>query len=106
MDATDERHKCVQRARSEEGKALMRCRGSTVERSFADLKQHHGFRRFSTFGKAKARLEFGLLVLAYNLGRLLSLLGTPTRLINRIHRQFIAWCAHAWSKYAELALAA
>jgi hypothetical protein len=56
MDATDERHKCVQRARSEEGKALMRCRGSTVERSFADLKQHHGFRRFSMFGKAKSGL--------------------------------------------------
>jgi len=74
QDASDEKHACVARCRSEEGKALLRDRGSTIERLFAELKGRFRFRRFSMFGKSKARIEFGIGVLAYNLTRLLSLL--------------------------------
>lgn len=50
-------------------------RSSMVEPVFADLRQRHGFTRFFRAGLAGVRLEFGLLALANNLMRYLSLWG-------------------------------
>ena len=49
-----------------EGQALYRLRKPTVERQFADLKQHRGLRPFASFGRKRARIQVGLLVLAHN----------------------------------------
>ena len=46
-----------------EGQALYRLRKPTVERQFADLKQHRGLRPFASFGRKRARIQVGLLVL-------------------------------------------
>lgn len=56
------------RARMEtvEGKQLYALRQQTVELGFADLKEHRKLRRFSGRGKARARTEMGLLILAHN----------------------------------------
>jgi transposase len=60
------------RCETEEGAALLRARGPTVELVFARLKEAQGLRRFLLRGSAGARLEFGLHALAHNLRRLLS----------------------------------
>ena len=49
-----------------EGQAIYRLRKQTVERQFADLKQHRGLRQFASFGLERARIQVGLLVLAHN----------------------------------------
>jgi hypothetical protein len=49
-----------------EGQALYKLRKQTVERQFADLKQHRALRKFASFGLARARIQVGLLVLAHN----------------------------------------
>jgi transposase len=69
-DENDEKHACVARCRTPEGRELLRNRGSTIERVFAILKARFGFRRFLLCGKQKAATEFGLAILAYNLQRL------------------------------------
>ena len=58
------------RARSETGKALLGKR-KTVERTFGHVKWNLGFRRFHLRGLEKARLEFGMICLAYNVKRYL-----------------------------------
>ena len=50
-----------------EAKAMLRRRGCTAERNFADAKEHRGLRRFSGRGLMRVRAEVGLLVLAHNL---------------------------------------
>lgn len=50
-----------------EAKALSRHRGQTVERGFADLKEHRGARRFSGRGLQVARAEVGLSFVLHNL---------------------------------------
>jgi transposase len=50
-----------------EAQALYRLRKQTVERGFADLKEHRGLRRLSGRGLARARVAVGLVVLAHNL---------------------------------------
>ena len=55
-----------QRMRQPEGQALYKLRKQTVERQFADLKQHRALREFASFGLARARIQVGLLVLAHN----------------------------------------
>ena len=50
-----------------QGRALYRLRAQTVERGFADVKEHRGLRRLSGRGLLRARVELGLVVLAHNL---------------------------------------
>lgn len=59
------------KAKSKEGKALLKARGSSIERLFGSLKQAMGLRRFKLRHTKGARLEFGLGVLAYNLRMIL-----------------------------------
>jgi transposase len=59
------------RARSDTGKALLGKR-KTVERTFGHVKWNLGFTRFHLRGLQKARLEFGMTCLAYNLKRYLA----------------------------------
>jgi DDE family transposase len=49
-----------------QGKALYKKRASTVERLFADVKEHRGLRRFYSRGLEQARTQVGLLVLLHN----------------------------------------
>jgi len=71
-DAGDEKHACIERCRTAEGRELVRNRGATIERVFAVLKGRFRFRRFSLFGKQKAATEFGIGLLAHNLERLMA----------------------------------
>jgi transposase len=56
-----------QRMASPEGKALYPKRKATVERSFADGKEHRGLRRLSARGPHGAAIQAGLVVLVHNL---------------------------------------
>jgi hypothetical protein len=49
--------------RQPEGQAVYKLRKQTVERQFADLKQHRSLRQFASFGLRRARIQVGLLVL-------------------------------------------
>jgi transposase len=55
------------RCLTDEGKALLKRRSPTVERKFAEFKNRCKFTRFRLRSRAKASIEFGLLVLATNL---------------------------------------
>jgi transposase len=55
-----------ERMRQPEGQAVYKLRKQTVERQFADLKQHRSMRQFASFGLRRARIQVGLLVLAHN----------------------------------------
>jgi transposase len=55
-----------ERMRQPQSQTLYRLRKQTVERQFADLKQHRGLRRFASFGLERAQIQVGLLVLAHN----------------------------------------
>lgn len=55
-----------QRMRQPEGQAVYTLRKQTVERQFADWKQHRSLRQFASFGLRRARIQVGLLVLAHN----------------------------------------
>jgi hypothetical protein len=55
------------RMASAQGKALYRLRKQTVERAFADSKEHRDFRRFSGRGLEQAETEVALTVLVHNL---------------------------------------
>jgi DDE family transposase len=64
-----------QRMATPEAKELYKLRKQTVERGFADWKQHRAFRRFWGRGLARAEAQVGFLVLAHNL---LALATAPT----------------------------
>ncbi|MGO9600426.1 MAG: transposase [Isosphaeraceae bacterium] len=49
-----------------ESQALYKLRKQTVELQYADLKEHRGLRRFSSFGLRRARIQVGLLILAHD----------------------------------------
>ncbi len=51
------------RMASPAGRELYRLRHQTVEREFADVKQHRGLRQFPVFGLARSRIQVGLLIL-------------------------------------------
>ena len=51
----------------EEAKSLYKKRRETVERGFADIKEHRGLRRFPRRGRPCARTSVGLAVLVHNL---------------------------------------
>ena len=67
IDATD---KVLGRI-STEVAALLLGKHKTVERTFGHVKWNLGFRRFHLRGLEKARLEFGMICLAYNVKRYL-----------------------------------
>jgi transposase len=56
-----------QRMATPAAQALYRLRKQTVERGFADVKEHRQLRRFSGRGLARAQAEVGLAVLVHNL---------------------------------------
>jgi transposase len=56
-----------ERMKSPEAKALYRERSQTVERSFADQKEHRGLRKFSGRGQERAAVQAGLSILVHNL---------------------------------------
>ena len=55
-----------ERMESETGQALYKKRKETIEREFADAKEHRGLRRFSGHGEKHAEWQLGLLVLLDN----------------------------------------
>ena len=55
------------RMRTEEAKSLYKRRGQTIERLFADFKEHRNLRRFRGRGISRARTQLGLTVLGHNL---------------------------------------
>ena len=55
------------RMRTPQAKALYRMRGQSVERAFADFKEHRSLRRFRGRGLGRAKAQLGALVLAHNL---------------------------------------
>jgi transposase len=55
------------RMATQESKELYRLRKQTVERAFADAKEHRGLRGFSGRGHEQAETETGLTVLVHNL---------------------------------------
>ena len=59
------------RMQTDEAKALYKHRSQTIERIFADFKEHRNLRRFRGRGLARARTQMGLTVLGHNL-RLIS----------------------------------
>jgi transposase len=75
VDPDDLKHRANARCRTDEGRALSRLRGKTVERPFAVLKQRFGLRRFHLRGLKGANVEFGLAALTFNLCLLMSYLG-------------------------------
>jgi transposase len=62
---------------------LLRLRQTLAERPFAALKQRMGTARFLVRGRLKAKAEMALSVLAYNLSRVINILGAPV-LIQRL----------------------
>jgi DDE family transposase len=67
------------RMREAESQALYKLRKQSVERQFADLKEHRALRRFSSFGLGRARIQVGLLILAHDGLELLKASGQPRR---------------------------
>jgi transposase len=67
-------------ARLKQSPELMHQRMAIVERPFAILKQIMGFRRFLCWGMAGARSEMSLVVLSYNLKRMMNREGVPALL--------------------------
>lgn len=55
------------RMQTHEAKRLYKLRSRTVERCFADMKEHRGLRRFHGRGPRRVAAEVGALVLAHNL---------------------------------------
>jgi len=55
------------RMQTGEAKSLYKQRGQTIERVFADFKEHRNLRRFRGRGLSRARTQLGLTVLGHNL---------------------------------------
>ncbi len=55
------------RMQTEDAKLLYKQRGQTIERVFADFKEHRNMRRFRGRGLSRARAQTGLTVLGHNL---------------------------------------
>lgn len=55
-----------ERMASESGKALYKKRKETIEREFADIKEHRGMTRFTGYGPRQAETQVGLLFLLAN----------------------------------------
>ena len=63
----DEIDRLNARMETEEAKKLYKRRGQTIERVFADFKEHRNLRRFRGRGIARARAQLGFTVLGHNL---------------------------------------
>ena len=55
---------------SEQGKKLYKRRAETVERSFADAKQHHGHRYACYRGLSKVQMQCFLVAMAQNIKKI------------------------------------
>jgi len=55
---------------SEEGQSLIRRRGTEIETIFGAIKHNFGIRRFLLRGLEKVKLEFGLILLGYNIKKM------------------------------------
>jgi transposase len=55
------------RMQTDEAKTLYKKRGQTIERVFADFKEHRNLRRFRGRGLSRARTQMGLTALGHNL---------------------------------------
>lgn len=78
------------RCRSEEGAALLKTRGPTVERLFAIMKRDFRKRRLNLRGRAGARLEFLLICIACNLRTILKARTAASDLLIRLLSELIA----------------
>jgi transposase len=65
-----------ERMKTPEAKELYRQRSQSVERSFADQKEHRGLRRFSGRGQKRAEAQAGISILVHNLRTLDKLTST------------------------------
>lgn len=74
IDPNDLKHAANMRCRTEQGRALSRKRGQTIERPFAVVKRRFGLDRFHLRGLNGANAEFGLAVLAFNIQILMGIL--------------------------------
>ncbi len=63
----DEIDRLKTRMQTDEAKSLYKLRGQTIERVFADFKEHRNLRRFRGRGLSRARAQLGLTVLGHNL---------------------------------------
>ncbi len=63
------------RLQTKEGKAIYAQRKSTVETTFGIIKHVIGFRQFMLRGLEKAKGEWNLVCIAYNLKRLHTIMG-------------------------------
>lgn len=64
------RRQARERLTSESGMVLRKRRAVEVETVFGQIKANHGFRRFHLRGKHKVAVEWGLLVIGYNIRRM------------------------------------
>ena len=64
---------------SEEGVQLRKQRNVEIESVFGNIKQNHGFRRFTLKGLEKVTLEWGLLALGHNMRKLAAAIAAKTK---------------------------
>jgi transposase len=69
-------------------RALYRLRKQTVERSLADLKEQRSWRRFSGRGLKRARIQWGLTVVAHHLLTVGRALTATTTELNELEKRF------------------
>lgn len=79
------------------GQRLLKVRGPTIERPFAQIKDRFKLRRFGLTGMAKARIEFGIAALAHNIQRLIRL---NLRCLARFSRLKMAQCEFPIASHA------
>jgi hypothetical protein len=64
------RKKAQELLTSEKGRQLRKRRAVEVETVFGEIKSNHGFKRFNLRSTRKVAVEWGLLVIGYNIQRL------------------------------------
>lgn len=69
------RKRAERRLTSDEGVILRRRRATDVETVFGDIKQNHGFKRFTLRGLEKVTLEWHLVALGHNMRKLFEAIG-------------------------------
>ena len=73
---------------SEQGKKLYKRRAETVERSFADAKQHHGHRYARYRGLSKVQMQCFLAAMAQNIKKIALVLWAFLHFLWLILRQY------------------
>lgn len=96
-----ERHR--ERMGADNAKAMMTQRGALAEHPFGTLKCRAGWTHFLVRGFAKVRGELSLMVLAYNLARLIAILGLEA-LKAHLAKRHAALCVFAPASWPPSAL--